>query len=121
MTTFRRTGPLPALPKGWPVLSLSEQIADENARRMQAELRARFRSEKSTVPISGASRPGADLASDIVDAYNRARREQGDADDPHDDDKPHDDEDELRGPPQPTGRMTADGIIAAMKKAAGGR
>ena len=60
-------------------------------------------------------RPRATLADDIIAAYKKAT---GEDDDP-DDDKPKDDDPELRGPPQPTGRMTADGIIAAMKKAAG--
>jgi hypothetical protein len=119
MTTFRRIGPLPALPKGWPVMSLEEQIAAEGKRRMQAEVRRRFRSEKIITRGGNNLRPGADLADDIVAAYNKARREQGDADDPHDDDKPHDDNPELRGPDQTRIVATADAIIAAMKKAAG--
>jgi hypothetical protein len=59
-----------------------------------------------------ASQSAANLADDIIAAYEKARRDQGDADDPHDDR-------EERGPPQQHGRMTAEGILAAMNRALG--
>ena len=113
MTKFR-TGPLPIRPDAW-VLSLDEQIASEAKRRANAEARQRFRSKR--IYGAGKLRPGADLGSEIVAAYNKARREQGDEDDPHDDDRPSDDEPELRGPPQTQTVATPSAILAAAKKA----
>ena len=72
-------------------------------------------------------RPRATLADDIIAAYKKAIGEDDDDDDPDkkrqpkddDGDQPQDDDSGLRGPDQTRIVATADGIIRAMKKAAG--
>jgi hypothetical protein len=113
---------------------LAQQILSAHARAL-GEPAPQF--EPGPTQVHGVPRefrPAADLADDIVDAYDRARREQGDADNgdededdggkkkPRDDDQPEDDRPDqrrVRGPDQTREMMTADGIIAAMKRAAG--
>ncbi len=112
MTTFRRTGPLPALPKGWPVLSLDEQIQQVNRLSQIEEARLRFKPAHSA-GVPRELRPGAVTADEILRAFRKANGEDDD------DDKPKDDDPELRGPDQTRIVATADGIIRAMKKAAG--
>jgi hypothetical protein len=111
---FLRPRGLPPLPANYSVLSLNEQIEQEARRRVQSELRGRFRSEKEPL----GSRPSGNLADQIVAAYKRALGEDDEDEDekrrdrdvrPKDDqDDPHDDRPE---------QATASKILAAARKA----
>jgi hypothetical protein len=90
---------------------------------------SQFRPAQTAGRRHGSFRPGATLADDIIAAYRKAIGEDDPDDDPdkpvdpdkrrRDPDQPEDDRPEQRTPDQTRIVATADGIIAAMKKAAG--
>jgi hypothetical protein len=130
---FLRPKGLPPLPANYSVLSLNEQIEQETRRRVQSELRARFRSETPSGRPDSV-RPGAVTAAEILAAMRKANGESDEPDDDpdkqdrddrpprrRDDDEPGDDEDELRGPDQTRIVATPAAILAALAKAEGRR
>jgi hypothetical protein len=105
-------------------LAIEDEIVAEARRRALADVRLRFRAGQETIrggaapSFRPASRPGADLADEIVEAYEKARRQAGEDVEPdNDDDDDPDREGRVRGPEQRPLVATPDAILRAARKA----